>query len=211
MDERVRRPHGRGLILQQYSLGYQSNPNLTPAEYMMLANPGDNEVRYRGKVYKTQYANADSAGRQFRKLRRGETSGERMERRALERPYLGRRVGGRANMWRVTFVYEYTDRNGERRQVYRSQTVRGQGAQRRTTYEGVRLAQSQEMQDLIDERSQTLIQGGSDLASREGKEDENALPSGEIEFVGTIIRPVSFIKPGTTVAEIGEDEDYEYE
>lgn len=123
----------RNEILSRYSQAAQladaRNQRLTPAEYMLASSPGENEVRYRGKVYYSKYRNADSASRAFRKIRSGETSGERIFAEAetkypkpaargekgkdlgfrLEKGRGGRQVG----LWKVTVFMAWTDANGD--------------------------------------------------------------------------------------------------
>ena len=118
----------RAEFLAKYSqaaeLAEDRDERLTPAEFMLASNPGTHKVNYRGHVYYSNYSNADSASRAFRKIRSGETSGERMFARAELYPYSAGygpdtgwrmdepRGGVEEGLWKVVVHFEGTDANG---------------------------------------------------------------------------------------------------
>lgn len=75
MAKRKTRDPQRDAILEAYSSAKEQDSSLTPAEFMMLSQPGRHKIKYRGRVYDTAYSSSDSARRQFDKLEKGEMSG----------------------------------------------------------------------------------------------------------------------------------------
>ena len=170
---------GREVILQSYSVAAQKDPTLTPAEHMMMATPGENEVHYRGKIYYTTYKNSDSAARAWRRVY-GETSretgrrrqnvmaGERLYQRSLgirARYKVGRTPsgepiyeyrqeprlgGGQAGMWQVTVDLQAEDMNGNVVIEQRSFTMfAGEEPGRRSTYMASQLVGNDQFQDEV--------------------------------------------------------------
>lgn len=118
--------NARNEILSRYSQaaekGFERGEKLSPAEYMLATNPGDHPVNYRGKVYYSKYSNAGSASRAFRKVRSGETSGEKMYARGNLFPYsrgrergfeMDRHKGGaQLGLWKVVIHMNWVDQDG---------------------------------------------------------------------------------------------------
>lgn len=116
----------REIILSGYSQAAESamdrDERLTPTDYMLASNPGNNVVVYRGKTYHTAYTNADSARRQFSKLQAGQITGERLYRRGAlytqkdpkaegyirAEPRGMREVG----LWKIVVHMNWTDSSG---------------------------------------------------------------------------------------------------
>jgi hypothetical protein len=125
-------------ILGRFFKAYQTDPTLTPTAYMLEAEKGNNTVTYRGKVYhNTKYKNADSARRQFTKIRTGETSGEKLYRQSVEyyprqyrapgtkgqpvKKYMGRPAAlPEKGIFKVTVHFEYDDSDGVHVEAARS-------------------------------------------------------------------------------------------
>ena len=116
-------------------------PPYTPTQYMLEMSPGNNKVKYRGKVYETSYGEgipkynkngevdkrwnekaSSSAGRAFRKIRNNEpgSSGEKIyergklyETRQKGKVTLGRPKGlHMAGIWMVVVTYNWRDSGG---------------------------------------------------------------------------------------------------
>ncbi len=110
-------------ILGRYFQTYQSNPDITPTEFMLAANPGSHRVVYKGRPFYTSYSSADSARRQFTKLQKGETSGERMIKRGEKFTRLGPegtgfrlvepKGGYEQGLWKVVVHMNWTDADGK--------------------------------------------------------------------------------------------------
>lgn len=119
----------REVILSSYTQAYQAsldNPSrtrpLTPAEFMLRSRPGPHKVEYRGQVFYSEYSNRESAARAFRKIRSGETSGERMVAQAEMYPHrapgqergfiLGKPSGGyQQGYWKAVVHMNWVDEN----------------------------------------------------------------------------------------------------
>lgn len=68
---------------QQARMAAASNDRkLSPAEFMLSSSPGPHRVEYRDKVFYSKYSNRQSAARAYRKVKTGETTGERMKEQA---------------------------------------------------------------------------------------------------------------------------------
>lgn len=127
MIDPFKRGSHREDILSRYDAAKKRNPKLTQGQFMMQSNPD-------------LYANEDSAARQFRKLKSGEISGERMYKRShnirhyhrtkkvagvqqYEPVYEKRRGGFQYGLWKVVLTLEYTDQDGQTVQEERSYIV----------------------------------------------------------------------------------------
>lgn len=108
---------------QASQLAIERDQKLTTAEFMLASNPGPHEVKYKGKTYYSQYSSPQSAGRAFRKVRSGETSGEDILGRGEQYAYAnqpgqrGWRMGqprgmSEAGLWKVIVHYDGTDSKG---------------------------------------------------------------------------------------------------
>jgi hypothetical protein len=123
---------------QAAQLAEEREQKLTTAEFMLASNPGQHEVKFRQKVfnpdtskyetreavYYSQYNSPASAGRAFRKIRSGETSGRNVLGRGEQYAYANKkgelgwklaepRGGVQEGLWKVIVHFDGTYTNGK--------------------------------------------------------------------------------------------------